>query len=327
MQNIHWGVIGCGNIAHQFARGIKKLDNCSIVAGASLTTGRAESFAKTHQIQSSYTNYQSLVNDPNVHAVYIATTHNFHFENIKLCLEKGKHVLCEKPFTINAEQSKTLAVLAKQNNCFMMECVWTRFLPTIQHLSQLLAQNVIGDVHTVKANFSICSKVDPGHRLRNKALAGGALLDLGIYPLTLASIVFGDTPSKIQSSAVMNEDGIDESSCYLLEYEHGQRAILSSSITEYAPNDGIISGSNGYIVIPNFLGAQELHVHINDQPSQILSFPFDEDDNFVFETSHAMECIRQNKCESDILPLNKTTAMMTLMDTLRKQWGLKYPGE
>ena len=327
MQSINWGIIGCGAIAHLFAQAIKKLDNCTILAGASLTAGRAEHFTKTHQIPRSYSDYQSLANDPDIDAIYIATTHNFHFENIKLCLENGKHVLCEKPFTVNAQQTNTLFTLAKNSNCFMMECLWTRFLPAIKHLSHLLAQDILGDIHTVKANFSICGDFPPEHRLRNKSLAGGALLDLGIYPLTLADIVFGETPTHIQSSAVIGEDGVDESSYYLLEYGQGQRAMLSASFMEHAPTEGVISGSRGYIRIPDFIGAQELHLHLNNQPSKVLTFPFDKDESFTFEISHAMECMRQNKNQSDILPMTKTIAMMTLMDTIRNQWGLKYPGE
>jgi len=327
IKNISLGVIGCGEIAHLFARGVNKVDNCNILAGASLTPGKAERFTNTHQIPRSYNDYQSLVNDNDIDAVYIATTHNFHFDNIKLCLEHGKHVLCEKPFTVNAQQAETLIALADENNCFMMECVWTRFLPAITHLSHLLSQGIIGKVQTVKANFSISGDFPPDHRLRNKKLAGGALLDLGIYPLTLADIVFGESPSGIQSSAVMSESGIDESSCYLLEYGDDQRAILSASFIIHAPTEATISGSQGYIYIPDFLGAKELHLYLNNQPHKVVSFPFEEDENFTFEISHAMECIRNNKKQSDILPLDKTAAMMTLMDTIRSQWGLKYIGE
>jgi predicted dehydrogenase len=327
IRNINFGVIGCGVIAHIFAHGVKKIDNCTLLAGASLTLGKAERFTKTHHIQRSYNDYPSLVNDKDIDAVYIATTHNFHFENIKLCLEHGKDVLCEKPFTVNAKQAQTLITLANKNNCFMMECVWTRFLPAISHLSHLLAHNIIGEVHTVKASFNISGDFPQEHRLRNKDLAGGALLDLGIYPLTLAAIVFSETPSRIQSSAVMSDSGVDESSCYLLEYEEKQRAILSASFIENAPTEGIISGSLGYIRIPDFLSAQALHLHLNNHPMKVLAFPFDENENFTFEISHAIECIRENKKQSDIFPLDKTVAMMTLMDTIRDQWGLKYPNE
>lgn len=327
IKNINLGVIGCGEIAHLFARGVKKIDNCIILASASLTPGKAERFTNTHKIQRSYNDYQSLVSDKEIDAVYIATTHNFHFDNIKLCLEHGKDVLCEKPFTVNAQQTQILIALANKHNCFMMECVWTRFLPAIKHLSRLLAQGTIGKIHTVKASFNISGDFPPEHRLRNKSLAGGALLDLGIYPLTLANIVFDVTPSRIQSSAVMSDTGIDESSCYLLDYGDEQRAILSASFIENAPTEAIISGSLGYILIPDFLGAKSLHLYLNNQPHEVLNFPFKEDESFTFEILHAMECIHKNKKQSDILSLDKTANMMKLMDTIRSQWDLKYPGE
>ena len=298
-----------------------------MLAGASLTAGRAESFAKKFSIKRAYTDYEALASDPEIDAIYIATTHNFHFDNIKLCLENGKHVLCEKPFTVNAQQAKILVALAKKQQCFMMECVWTRFLPAIKHLSVLLAQGVIGDVQTVKANFSISGDFSPEHRLRNKDLAGGALLDLGIYPLTLAALIFSDKPAKIQSSAVLGETGVDESSFYLLEYAQGQRAVLSSSFIDGAPTEAIISGSKGYIRLPNFLAAQKLHLHLGNKAVQTLDFPFEEDESFTFEIMHALQCIRQHKSQSDILPLAKTVAMMTTMDAIRAQWPLKYSNE
>jgi predicted dehydrogenase len=303
------------------------LEDCTLLAAASRTAGRAETFTTAFGIERTYTDYESLACDPDIDVVYIATTHNFHFENIKLCLEQGKHVLCEKPFTVNAQQAKILAALAQQQACFMMEAVWTRFLPAIEQLSVLLAQGMIGDVQTITANFSISDDFSPDHRLRNIKLAGGALLDLGIYPLTLAALVFGESPRRIQSSAVLGETGVDESSFYLLEYAQGQRAILSSSFIDIAPTEALISGSKGYIKIPNFLAAQELQLHRENEAVQVLHCPFDEDENFTFEIAHVMQCIRQGQSQSEIFPLSKTINMMTTMDTIRAQWGLKYPNE
>ncbi len=207
MQEIKWGIIGCGGIAGMFATSLQALENGTLLAGASRTAGRAEEFAEKHGMERVYGSYEALVADPDVEAVYIATTHNLHYENVKLCLEKGKHVLCEKPFTVNAVQAQELIELARAKKLFMMEAVWTRFLPAILKLQELLAAGVIGDVRTVKADFSIWRAFDPENRLWNKALAGGALLDLGIYPITFASIVFGEQPIRIQSSAVIGETG------------------------------------------------------------------------------------------------------------------------
>lgn len=327
MQGTKWGIMGCGGIAHLFADSLNALDDGVLLAGASRTPGRAQAFAKEHGMERVYTDYESLATDPEVNAVYIATTHNFHFENARLCLENGKHVLCEKPFTVNAAQAKELIALALERNLFMMEAVWTRFLPAIGKLRELLAEGAIGEVLTVKADFSITGEFDADHRLRNKVLAGGSLLDLGIYPITFAAIVFGEPPERIQSSAVIGDTGVDDRSFYLFDYAGGRRAMLSSSFTHHAPSEGIVCGTQGHIRVPGFHAAQELQIHRDGEESEILKLPYGEGENFTFEISEAMACIAAGKIESDILPLSETLATMQTMDALRAQWGLKYEGE
>ncbi len=328
MQDIKWGIIGCGGIAGLFATSLEALENGTLLAGASRTPGRAAGFAAKHGMERIYGDYESLVADPDIDAVYIATTHNFHFENAKLCLENGKHVLCEKPFTLNASQALELIGLAREKNLFMMEAVWTRFLPAIGKLRELLAEGAIGEILTVKADFSIEGReFGPEHRLRSKALAGGALLDLGIYPLTFAAIVFGEPPVRIQSSVVLDDTGVDERSFYLLDYEGGRRAMLSSAFTHSAPTEGIVCGTEGFIRVPGFLWATQLQLHRTGEEPVFFDEPYGEGENFKFEIAHAMECIAAGKTESDIMPLSETLSIMQTMDTLRAQWGLEYPGE
>jgi len=327
MRKIGWGIIGCGGIAHMFATSLKAAGEGVLRAGASRTPGRAAAFAEKHGVERVYSDYESLVSDLGVDAVYIATTHNFHFENAKLCLENGKHVLCEKPFTVNASQALELIGLAREKNLFMMEAVWTRFLPAIGKLRELLDAGAIGEVTTVKADFSIPGGFSAEHRLRNKALAGGALLDLGIYPTTFAAIVCGEHPTRIQSSAVLGDTGVDERSFYLFDYEGGRRALLSSSFTDRVPTEGVVCGTEGHIRMPHFLGAQELQVFREGEAPEMIRLPYGEGENFKFEIAHAMECIAAGKTESDILPLSETLATMRTMDTLRAQWGLEYDGE
>jgi predicted dehydrogenase len=310
-----------------FSTSLKATGKGVLLAGASRTLGRAATFAEKHGVERVYNDYRSLVADPDVEAVYIATTHNFHFENAKLCLENGKHVLCEKPFTINAIQALELMELARKKKLFMMEAVWTRFLPAIGKLRELLDAGVIGEVTTVKADFSISGGFDAEHRLRNKALAGGALLDLGIYPITFAAIVFGKPPERIQSSAVLGDTGVDERSFYLFDYGAGRRAMLSSSFTDRVPTEGVICGTKGYVRIPNFFGATEFLVFREGEKPETFRLPYGEGENFKFEIAHAMECIAFGKTESDIHPLSETLAILRTMDTLRAQWGLKYAGE
>ncbi len=328
MPDVKWGIIGCGGIAATFVSSLRALEEGSVLAGASRTPGRALAFATKHGIARSYTDYESLVSDPDIDAVYVATTHNFHHDNVRLCLEHGKHVLCEKPLTLNATQAKELAGLAKAKNLFLMEALWTRFLPAIQQLQQLLAEGMIGDVQMVKADFCIGQRLPAKHRLRNKALAGGALLDLGIYPISMASIVYGRPPVSIQGSAIMDKKtGVDEISEYRLDYGDGQTAELSASYSKKAPVDAVITGSNGFIRIPHFLGANELQIHRNGQPAEVLNFPYGDGEHFKYEIAHAMECIAAGQTESDIMPLSKTIEIMETMDTLRRQWNLVYPDE
>jgi predicted dehydrogenase len=326
--DIKWGIIGCGSIANRFATSLQALGKGTLLAGASRTPGRAEAFAEAHGMERVYTHYESLVADPDVDAVYVATTHNFHFENVKLCLENGKHVLCEKPFTVNAAQAEELLALARTTGLFMMEAVWTRFLPAILELQQLLADGVIGQVRTVKADFSIDGLgMNTEHRLRNKALAGGSLLDLGIYPITFADIIFGAQPTRIQSSAVIGDTEVDDRSFYLFDYEGGRRAVLSASFTHIAPSEAVVCGTKGFIRVPVFHAAQEFHIHRNGEDPETVRLPYGEGENFKFEIAHAMECITAGKTESSIMPHSETLAIMRTMDTLRSQWGLQYPGE
>lgn len=328
MQDVRWGIIGCGAIAQTFANSLHALDRGSLVAGASRTPDRAKQFADRYGLERHYPDYQSLVDDPEVDAVYIATTHNFHFENTKLCLEHGKHVLCEKPLTVNARQAAELMALAREKNRFLMEGLWTRFLPSILKLRQLVAGGEIGVVQSVYANFCLGKNVAAEHRLRNIELAGGALLDLGIYPISMADIVFNERPDRVMSSAKMDpETGVDEHSCYLFEYDDGRRAVLSASYSQSAPVEALVCGSGGFIRLPHFLGARELHIHRTDESPEVLEFPYPEGENFKYEIAHAMDCIANGKTESDIIPLSKTLEVMETMDTLRTEWGLCYPGE
>ncbi|XPF94667.1 Gfo/Idh/MocA family protein [Colwellia sp. RE-S-Sl-9] len=324
MRQVKWGIIGCGNIANQFAKSLAKINSGTLCAVASNTPNKAKTFAKQYGTDKYYSNYDDLVNDKNIDAIYIATPHNFHYENTKLCIAHNKHVLCEKPITINAKQLLKLTELAKAKNVFLMEAVWTRFLPAIEKLQSLITEGIIGEIDTLKAHFSITGNFAPSHRLMNKDLAGGALLDLGIYPITFAHLVFGKHPEKIKSSAVIGETGIDESSFYLFEYKNGQRAVLSSSMKDHSPTEAIICGSKGYIRVPHFLGAREIHIHLPEQNTRVINFPRSEDENFVYEIEHANKCISANLTQSPTLPLSDSLAIIQTMDTLREQWGLVY---
>ncbi|MDF7799258.1 Gfo/Idh/MocA family oxidoreductase [Pontiellaceae bacterium B1224] len=328
MSTIQWGIIGCGSIANLFARSLKTLPEGTLLAGASRTPGRAEEFAQKHGMERVYTDYDALLADPDIDAVYVATTHNFHYDNVKQCLESGKHVLCEKPFTINAAQTQELIDLAREKNCFLMEAMWTRFLPAIVKMQELLAEGVIGEVQAVRADFCVGgNEFSKDHRMCNKALAGGALLDLGVYPITFADIVFNAVPTRIQSSAFIGETDVDDRSFYQLDYPGGRFAQLSSSFTHVAPNDAFVFGSKGFIRVPMFWMTKALEINLFGEEPEMLPLPYGDGEHFKFEIDHAMQCINAGKLESDIHPLSKTKSIMQTMDTLRAQWGLEYPAD
>ncbi|MBF7074211.1 Gfo/Idh/MocA family oxidoreductase [Glaciecola sp. MH2013] len=332
---LNWGIIGCGHIAHTFADGLACLPEGQLVACASNSRERAQQWVNDYQsrhptranVSAIYSDYESLLKDNNVNAIYVANTHNFHFESVKLCLEYKKHVLCEKPITLNSKQAAELYDLAKANNCFLMEAVWTRFLPAIRMLQKVLSDNIIGDIQSVNVDFSIGRMKDESHRLRNKALAGGALLDLGIYPITFAYIVFGQSPKHIQSSVSFDTTGVDMASFYLFKYEDGQHASLSSSYNQCGPMKAVVAGTQGYIEVPFFLGAKGFTVHKDGEDLQNFSYPFEDHENFSFEIQHMHDCVKQSLTESPILPAQESIAVLQTMDALRAQWGLKYDGE
>ncbi|MBV1911983.1 MAG: Gfo/Idh/MocA family oxidoreductase, partial [Kangiellaceae bacterium] len=290
-KNLNWGVIGCGKIANVFATGLQDIENATLFAAASRSSTRLADYCQQYHVERSYGNYAQLAADSDIDAVYIATTHNFHYQNAILCLNNGKHVLCEKPLTVNAKQAAELFELAKQQGLFIMEAVWNRFVPAMVQLRELIKQEVIGKVVSVSADFRIQREFEIDHRLRNKSLAGGALLDLGIYPINLAADVIGEHPCRIQSSVDRDVTGVDKSSYYLLDYPSGATASLSSSFAQQAPINAMIVGTNGYIKVPTFIGAQRLEVCIEGEELQTIELVFDEKDNFKFEIEHVMECI------------------------------------
>ncbi len=328
---IHWGIIGCGNIAHTFAQSMTHTKQGIIRGCAARQLSRAIDFSNQYRIEKVYDDYLALINDPLIDAIYIATPHNFHAEHIALALSHQKHVLCEKPLALNQHQAQHCYALSHQHKCLLVEGTWTRFLPAIQDLQLQLAKNVIGRIKHVSANFSITGNFMPEHRLLNPDLGGGALLDLGIYPITLADIVFAKPPSMIQSSYQKALTGVDENSFYQLQYDCGAVAQLSAGYAMHAPTHAIISGDTGYITIPDFLGAQEYTIHryknnIKQEPT-IHSFPFTSEQHFKFEIEHCHDMIMKQKTQSTIIDEATNIRMMTIMDIIRHQWGLLYPQE
>lgn len=325
-KSINWGIMGCGRIAALFAEGLRTLKNARITGVASLTPGKADRFAQAHRIPKSYTKYESLAEDPDIDIIYVATLHNAHYNNTLLALNSGKHALCEKPFTLNADQAKKLIITARAKKLFLMEAMWTRFLPASQKIKQLIDRGDIGEIQTLRAEFGFYTPWNPNDRLHNLNLAGGALLDIGVYPISYAHWIFGEKPLKIYGSAYIGSTHVDEHSSYLLTFTKERTALLFSSFNIKVPNEAMIAGTKGYIRIPNFFKPTKFWVHDQKGKHHIIRVAY-KSTGLQYQAKEAADCICKGDIESSIMPLNETLEIMETLDALRSQWRLVYPEE
>ncbi|WP_079504918.1 Gfo/Idh/MocA family protein [Mesobacillus jeotgali] len=323
---IRWGILGTGGIASAFARDLAFAKNTEKTAVGSRTIESAEKFAEEHGVSRAYGSYEELVQDPAVDAIYIATPHTFHKDNVLACLRAGKAVLCEKPFTINSGELEEIIQFARDQKLFLMEAMWTRFLPPIDKVKEWIDRGEIGEVLLVKADFGFRAPWEPERRLLNPALGGGALLDVGIYPVTFASMIFGTNPEKIMSSAHIGETGVDEQFSIIMSYPSGKTATLNGAFRVDLTNEACIYGSKGSIRIPSFHSAKSATLYKNGEEAETFK-----DDRqcagYAFEIEEVGRCLSQGLIESPVVPLDESLKIMKLMDEIRGQWGLKYPFE
>jgi predicted dehydrogenase len=324
-----WGIIGCGLIAPRFVRAMEKTGEGTVASAASKSWRRAVKLQKETGIPRIYDSYTAMLGSEDLDAVYIATSHNYHAENARLCAARGIPVLIEKPATRNAGEFGDLIALANRENVFMMEALWTRFTPATRKLLDLLAEGVIGEVRHLKADFCIkmsplSPKMMPWNRMYSPKLAGGALLDLGIYPVSYAGMVFGRQPADIKSSAKMTWTGVDRLSQYTFGYPDGARAELKCSFAEAGSTDALVTGTKGSILIPRFYRAGRIVLRVDGRPEEVMEW---EEPDFDHEIREVHRCLREGLVESPLMPHSESLANLTTLDTLRAQWGMKYPEE
>lgn len=327
MKKVRWGILGTGSIATQFTAALKSLDDCIPAAVASRSHIRAEKFAAEFQIGKAYGSYEALINDPYIDVVYIALPHTEHKEMAKLCLKSKKAVLCEKPITLNSRDTEELIGIAQENRVFLMEAMWTKFLPATQRVKQWIDEGKIGKVIHIRASFGFFAEFDVNSRLYNPALGGGALLDVGIYPVTYATFLLDRLPDKILSGAALGKTGVDEQNAVIFQYKDGVLANLSSAISAETGMDALIVGEKGYIKVDRFFMADSAYMYDNKR-QLIDSFmePF-KVNGYVYEAAEVNRCIKEGLYESPVNPLRSTLDIMRLLDAIRSQWGLVYPQE
>jgi len=328
VDKIRWGIMSTGYIAGVFAEGLSFLPDAELIAVGSRSAPSANHFADRHGVSHRHSSYEALIHDPDVDVVYIGTPHPFHKEHILLSLSAGKPVLCEKPLNINAVETATVIEAARKKNLFLMEAMWSRFLPALVKVRNLLAESVIGEVQILNTDFGFQADPDPAGRLYNPALAGGALLDIGIYPVSLASMIFGP-PARITSMAHIGETGVDEQAGIILGYKNGALAVSYVTIRAGSPTEATLIGIKGRIHLHAQVGLfrpYKLMLSLEGQEDRVIDVPY-EGNGYQYEAAEVMRCLRAGKLESDIMPLEESLSIMKTLDDIRDQWGLKYPME
>lgn len=317
-------ILCLGNIAAKMAHTLNALPEAEPYAAASRSAQKAESFAAEHGFQKAYGSYEELAADPDAGLVYIASPHSRHYELAKLCLEHGHPVLCEKPFTANRAQAEELFALAARKNLFITEAMWTRYLPYIDKVRELLANGAIGEIRSASASFGCpLSHVE---RMARPELAGGALLDLGVYPFTFLSLFMGSDIASISTEAVKTPLGVDAQSATVLRYRNGTLGAVQCSMLNNMPVHAAIYGDKGRIEVPNFMSAERFTLFIDGQEPTEYQFPL-EINGFEYEVRASLAALAAGKTECPQCPHAETLRVLGLMDTLRARWGVRFPFE
>jgi len=319
-----WGILGTGSIARQFAKGLKALPDATLAAVGSRSQASADAFAKEHGAARAHATYEALAADPAIDAIYIATPHPLHRANAILCLDHGKAVLCEKPFAVNATEAEAMIAAAGRNRRFLMEAMWTRFLPATRQVARWLADGAIGEVRMLNVDFGFRCGWDPQSRLLAPALAGGALLDVGIYTLDYAHLVYGRQPASFVAQAHLGETGVDEQTAILASYPGGALAALTCAVRTNTKHDVWIHGSEGRIHVPDFWRATTATLMPAGKDAQTVTMPF-AGNGYEYQAAEVAACVREGRRESALMPLAETLATMRTMDAIRARIGLRYP--
>ncbi|MEV0117720.1 Gfo/Idh/MocA family oxidoreductase [Streptomyces sp. NPDC050844] len=326
---VRWGILATGGIAASFTANLLDMPDAEVVAVASRSDASAKAFAERFGIPRAYGDWGALAEDADVDVVYVATPHSAHRAAAGLCLEAGRAVLCEKAFALNAREARELVTLARRRGLFLMEAMWMYCHPLVRRLKALVDDGAIGEVRTVQADFGLAGPFPPAHRLRDPAQGGGALLDLGVYPVSFAQLLLGE-PSGVSARAALSDEGVDLQTGMLLSWESGAHAVLHCSINAGTPVTASVTGSRGRIDIPyGFFFPDRFVLHRDGRdPEEFTAAPDDGPrDSLRHEAAEVMHRLRAGDTESPLVPLDGTLAVMRTLDAVRERIGVRYPGE
>jgi predicted dehydrogenase len=324
MSTVRWGVVGTGGIASAFVDALRFVEGAAAVAVGSRAQESADRFAAEHSIGRAHPTYEALVTDDEVDVVYVATPHPGHHAAALMAIEAGKAVLVEKPFTMDAAEAESLVTAARDRGVFLMEAMWARFVPWAVRLRELLADGTLGEVREVIADHGQWFPQDASHRLFAPELGGGALLDLGVYPVSFASMVLG-TPSKVTAVSDPAFTGVDATTSMLLQYAGGAHAVLTATLTAAGPTTAAVVGTDARVLVDGpFSPPTGFTLTRRDGTSERFDQPV-EGRGMWCEAAEVVRCLREGRLESDVMPLDETVAIMATMDEVRRQIGLTYP--
>jgi predicted dehydrogenase len=322
--DIRWGIVAPGRIAEKFAEALSGTKGSVLYAAASRSLDRAKAFSERFGAVKAYGSYEELVSDDNVDVVYIANIHPYHFDSAKLALNAGKAVLCEKPMTLNAGETEALISTARSKNVFLMEAMWMRYNPALNKVKSLIDAGRIGRIRKIDADFSYVARF--GSRQIEPELGGGALLDLGIYPISLANWLIGRFPEAVSSQSVKTATGVDGTDRISFNWKSGETAELTCGVESEGSMSAKIVGTDGMITVPcQFHAAERFTLH-TAAGTEEFSYPF-RINGYEYEAEEVVRCLKSGLLESPVIPLDETLATMKLMDSLRAEWGVVYPGE
>lgn len=323
---IRWGIAATGSIAGLFAGGLQQLDDAEIAAVGSRSEARAKEFAAQAGASRAHGSYEDLAADPDVDIVYVASPHTRHEADTLLFLEAGKNVLCEKPFAVNRTQAERMVAAARSRGLFLMEALWSRYLPAWRRVRELVGEGRLGEVQSIEASLGFRRPVDPAHRLFDRALGGGATLDLGVYPVAFSSFILG-SPDAVSAKGRLGETGVDEHVAAVLHHPSGALATIEAAIRAWLPSGARVIGSDGWVRVPPMIhNAMYLDVGDAGGERERLELPF-EGQGLRFQAAEVHRCLRAGLTESPDMPLDETCDIAGTLDAIRADVGMTYPGE
>lgn len=324
MEKLRFGIAGCGEIAERFAKALNRSDGAQLIACAARDRARAEAFAETYGAKKAFGDYQSLIEDPKVQAVYIATVHTTHAKVAQACIRAGKAVICEKPFFINGEEAAETIALARQEKVLVMEGFWTRCVPAYLKVKEWIREGRIGAVKLIRAAFCFglpYNEETKNHRLWNPEVAGGALLDAGVYPYQYVTGIMEGKPDEIKYTVETGPTGVDATTAMILKYNSGTIAECLTSIVGWTDQSAMIGGTDGYIKQYHFLGSRKCELY--DGEGHLLdAFEDPVDEGFLHEIEHFVELYRAGQTESPAIPLDGTLDFATVAERILKDSGI-----